>query len=215
MALHDVDKQQHNRSIPRPNSTDEQYQRMAHGTNQIQNSIETARADGLKFYERQIVAKNNGANKAVLGFLDATGKFGFRVAQDNIDVFGATDDQLIFNSDNNLFKIVKSDPIYLNFTASGASSGSLQEEYDHDLGYVPKIIAEANIDEGLTNFSSIVPYVLLPHVFWASDGTALAHFEVAVDETKFYFKVSWRSALPAGDYMNTCYFNLLQETFKS
>jgi len=107
MGLHDIDKQTGGRIAPQPNTNDSVQQRMAQGTTQVQNSSDETETDGLKMLERQIIAVQDGENKAAFGFYGDANKFGFKVAEDGVDVLTATDDQLIFNSEQNVFKIVK------------------------------------------------------------------------------------------------------------
>lgn len=145
MSLHDIDKNNGGRIVPTPNSNDDVMQRMAQGTGQVQNSGEEE-TDGLRFQERQILAVQDGVNKAAFGFYGAANKFGLKVAEDGTDVLEAEDDQLIFNSDQNVFKIVSSgttsitSPSITN-SAVGYYSDSNTVTINHDLGYIPIVLA--------------------------------------------------------------------------
>lgn len=129
MSLHDIDKNNSSRITPILNSADDVAQRMAQGTAQVQNSVEGEDDRGLRTLERQILAVQDGTNKAVMGFYGVDNKFGFKVAEDGVDVLTATDDQLIFNSEQNVFKIISTLTINIpNLPASspGATSSDTQ-----------------------------------------------------------------------------------------
>jgi hypothetical protein len=106
MSLHDISKNDPMRSLPKPNTNDNVTNRLAHGTTQNHNAGEQAIGDGLKFKERQILARQSGTNKAVYGFLESTNEFGLKVAKPGIDVLTAEDIDLIFDSENNVFKVL-------------------------------------------------------------------------------------------------------------
>lgn len=157
MALHDVSKSDDGRKVPRPNANDDIHQRYAHGTVQNQNSQEDPQADGLKFLERQIIAKQGGFNKAAFGFYGAANKFGLKVADDGVDVLTATDDQLIFNSEQNVFKILATDTSTFSIPATTTGS-QLISNLQPDFIPIPWVF--------LTDASSGT-YVPLPHILSA------------------------------------------------
>lgn len=151
MALHDIGRTHGKRLNPAPNSSDKVSNRMAAGTTQNHNAGEEALSDGLKLKERQVLAVQDGQNKAIFGFYGTANKFGLRVAEDGVDVLIATDDQLIFNSEQNVFKIVYVG--FINSAAASASNGGsgagsdLQTvSYAHGLGYTPVVLAYFNVD---------------------------------------------------------------------
>lgn len=152
MSLHDVDKNHSKRMNPKPNSVDEIQQRMAHGTTQNQNSQEVALDDGLKFKERQILAVQDGFEKAIFGFYGDAGKFGLKVAQDGVNVTEATNDQLVFNSEQNTFKIIDSGSTSLDSTnVSNNSSGTRTASIDITslgLSMAPVVVAYAQFGSG-------------------------------------------------------------------
>ena len=148
MSLHDVDKDGINRNNPTPNADDNILDRLAHGTTQNQNSIEEAEADGLKFLERQVIAKQDGVNKAVFGFLDSSNKFGLKVAPDGLDVLTASDDELIFNSEQNVFKIVDTGTTTISVPDPFNTGTTLTETIPHGLGYKPITIVHVQIPPG-------------------------------------------------------------------
>lgn len=68
--------------------------------------------------------------------------FRLKISEDNVDVFTANDDQLVFDSSRNLFKIVDKGTatVSLPFIANG-SSGSGSDNVVHSLGYEPLVLA--------------------------------------------------------------------------
>lgn len=213
MSLHDIDKQEDNRGLPRPNADDQQFQRMAHGTTQNQNSIEEAQADGLKFLERQIIAKDDGVNKALFGFLE-DGTFGLKVAKPGFDVLTASDDDLIFNSAQNVFKIVDSGNIVLpaaSLNTGGANYGfnvGATTSIAHGLSYTPAVIAFVNDGTG--------GFVLMPWEF--QNGTTSGSFSrgtyrIAIDGTNIYgVSEIWGYNVNTSIAASSAKYYLLQET---
>jgi len=214
MSLHDVDKTSSNRITSILNSADDVQQRMAQGTSQVQNAGEEE-SDGLRTLERQIMAVQDGTNKAVFGFYGTANKFGFKVAEDGVDVLTASDDQLLFNSEQNVFKIVK---IGTSATPSATVSKAGTNQYGvatnsttiaHGLGYIPAVIAYAYDNSAST-------YVLLP---WSSqNGVSTNSFTtvtygIAVDDTNVYLSTNlftYNASVTESGW-NVKYY-LLQET---
>lgn len=92
------------------------------------------------------------SNNRIVGFDDAnlmrlllaaTGQdFNFKIAPEGKDVRTATDDELIFNSDRNLFKIVDWGEVPITKPAVlDGQSATTSEQADHDLDYIPLVIA--------------------------------------------------------------------------
>lgn len=212
--LHDIDKTGDNRLNSTPNNDDKVIDRLAHGTTQNQNSGEEAQADGLKFLERQIIAKQDGVNKAVFGFFGEANKFGLKVAEDGVDVLTASDDGLIFNSEQNVFKIVVSS------TAAQSVPSLAQDVTDtltvpHNLGYIPAVIVFLN-GTGSTYLTANRYYPLPQSVSVKVGATYYPGiiYNFNVDSTNIYFTVTNSSAAtPITDIgtANWKYY-LLQET---
>lgn len=217
MTLFDIDKSGDGRSDPKPNENDQQNQRLAQGTTQNQNSVEEAQADGLKFLERQIIAKQDGVNKAVFGFLDSSNKFGLRVAKEGQDVLTASSDGLVFNSEQNTFKIVTTTVLTLpvDFTAhvgSGTETAG-PAQYVHGLGYAPAVLVYQ------TNGTSYFPVTngSLFSVKLDTLGSQIIQTLVTINSTVVSVSMSnkWNtgvnsSDIISGDYMFKIY--VLQET---
>ena len=141
MSLFDISKDDQFRSLPRPNANDLIQNRLAHGTTQNHQAGEEVSPDGLKFRERQLLAQQDGDNKAVFGFLESTNKFGLKVAKAGYDVLTATDSQLIFNSEQNVFKIVQTGTTSVTVPAGYSDSVPYTASVAHGLGVAPAILA--------------------------------------------------------------------------
>lgn len=159
MSLHDIDKSHGRRLNPTPNTNDKMSERPAHGTTQNHNAGEEATADGLKFLERQIVAKQDGYNKAAFGFFGEANRFGLKVAQDGEDVLTADDANLIFNSQQNTFKIAQSGTIDVTGTLNQGTFATV----NHNLGYVPMVIASAHSPNFPGTNAAMLPYIETPY----------------------------------------------------
>lgn len=88
------------------------------------------------------IFKDDAATRRVLLGKGANGFYGLKVSPAGVDVYDATDDQLIFNSGQNVFKIVNADtvPISHSHTANSARSTSVP----HGQSGVPVVVAFAN-----------------------------------------------------------------------
>lgn len=205
MTLFDIDKTGDDRGTPAPNQDDQQDQRMAHGTTQNQNSIDEAQADGLKFLERQVLAKQDGVNKAVYGFFGEANKFGLRVADDGVDVLTATADQLIFNSDQNIFKVVLSGTTSLVYDGNVGTFSTIA----HGQSNIPIVLAYVQFPDN-ANFNPMAgQYVPMP-VYINRTGLPAVQCVQSVDATNIYLRVHDIYAPPNQTY-NFRYY-VLQET---
>lgn len=202
ISLHDIDKNNGGRIVPTPNSNDDVMQRMAQGTGQVQNSGEEE-TDGLRFQERQILAVQDGVNKAAFGFYGAANKFGFKVAEDGTDVLEADDDQLIFNSEQNVFKIKSTDTVILSAPAAGSAYSTYIE---HGLSYVPVVFVYTKQPNDTT-------FTPTPNISFTGAGTLYQRADVFLSTTRLTFQVE-NSASVGGSDLGTWTFKyyILQET---
>ena len=140
-------------------------------------------------------------------FIDASVPV-IKISKAGVDVTTATDDQLTFNSQQNIFKIVKkitgTIPQF-NTTYSGSvTSGGTLLTIPHGLSYTPiaNVFIKAdmvNINTAAVIASSYVPLPIFPahpqslntYVFPATDGSDYAGFSVifGVDATNIYIQV--------------------------
>lgn len=106
MALHDVDKSGDTRTRPQVNASDELANARAHATEGIAyRSEETTTAPRVLTKDDQIIIHDGTTNKALFG-RDAFGEYVVMVAKDGYDVLTTDYANLIFNSGNNIFKII-------------------------------------------------------------------------------------------------------------
>lgn len=132
--LHDVSKNNDNRSLPEPNVDDSLSQRMAHGTTQVQHNAEGTSFDTrLAVQERRIIGVKDGVNKALFGF-DDDANFFFKIAPDGVDVLTAADNELYLNSADNTFKIVDIVEVEHDI-AFGASGGTSFKQYEPEVPF--------------------------------------------------------------------------------
>lgn len=91
----------------------------------------------------QLTINDASNNHVALAGKDSTGAIVFKVAKPGFNAITATNDQLIFNSAQNTFKIVSSATIVIpQVVLSGASIGGVSRyTLTHNLGYAPVVIA--------------------------------------------------------------------------
>lgn len=232
MGLHDVDKDGQDRLSPSLNQNDEVTERYAHGTVQNHNAGAEATSDGLKFLERQIIARQGGANKAVFGFFGEANKFGLKVAEDGVDVLTADDDELLFNSEQNVFKVVQTNThtVSYSFSSHSGSGFTIDNKTDtiaHNLGFVPAIVVFVEYAGGKFPVVNNTPLAGLSggtgFTFGGGTGFAFAvtHASMSVDSTNLYLGISRWGNLGNGAYSAsidaesgslTYRYYLLQET---
>ena len=218
ISLHDIDKQGDNRVSPQPNANDQRSEYLAQGTNQAQNHGAAASADGLKIKERQIIARQGGYNKAAFGFYGTANKFGLKVAKEGYDVLTATDDQLVFNSEQNTFKIVKSVPISLTMSYNNASplTWYATASIPHGLSYAPSYSAYHTIPSAIASGGSLTATNLPnPALVFGSSGTTLRIFALAtvnVGSTNVTLSVQLDGSWSNATYSFSANVYLLQET---
>lgn len=211
MSLIYTDKDNASRSNPSLNVDDNVSDRLAHGTTQAQNSINDVDVDRLSIQERQILAINNNVNKAVFGFLE-DGSFGFKVAPDGTDVLTASDSELIFNSSQNVFKIVAK--LTRDFSISTGGTGAVNSfSLTHDLGYEPLTFGSLNITSssgGPATGISSMPYTLPAINSTVNAGVIAASIVVSQVTTSqvFFTWVLW----PNASIVGTITLYVLQET---
>lgn len=113
---------------------------------QIANSVNSLIRDVEGMQTTQIFKDDAGTRRVLLG-RGANGFYGLKVSEDGIDVFDAADEDLVFNSNNNVFKIVSSGFINspaVTIAAPGAGNFGTDTQYSanvsHGLGYAPIVL---------------------------------------------------------------------------
>lgn len=91
-----------------------------------------AMAKELNKRERVEIFKDDSGTRRVLLGKGLNGFYGLKVSKEGKDVYEASDSELVFNSSQNVFKIITTDTAILLGTAAGAGTSSV----DVDLGSV-------------------------------------------------------------------------------
>lgn len=126
---------------------------------------------------------------------------GFYVTKDGVDVTTNTDsNQFIFNSNQNVFKIVGS----ATFPSIPTTGPTTTTTIAHNLNYIPAVIAYTVVG-GL--------YRLMPHTQMnTADGTISYYAYVSVDNVNLYIVFQYNNGVgPVGSTIPVKYY-LLQET---
>lgn len=146
-------------------------------------------------------------------FANSSGSgYGLKVSKPGYNVQTATSDQLAFNSDQNVFKIVKKVTGSFNMPNTGARQQN-QITITHDMGYVPLIQASvaftANSETGAGTF--LLPYQTIGQTAANPLMFSVANFVVIYNVTSTSVVINygvWVSGNMTGTV--TCY--VLQET---
>lgn len=143
MALHDVDPNTTNRIEPMPQASDQSPTRSSDGTTAITNKQDGSSGAYVSTKDATVKVNDGTDNRVALGLLP-DGTYGMKVSQEGYDVLSAEDDELIFNSSQNVFKIAKivslTIPAYsvtVPAVAGQASTQSTLVNVLHELGYRP------------------------------------------------------------------------------
>lgn len=220
--LHDIDRTGVDRAQPQPNTKDSLpvETRMAHGTHGIQYGVNETPAAYIKQNDARITTYNGQYINVILGqqadgtfnlrFQDSNGigiaQFGgfpdgrtsLRLAPSGIEVSTATADQLLFNSDQNVFKIVHTD-IYDFTLPSGAARSYLNTVfplYDHGLKSAPLVTGSIYL------FNTYI--YQLPYILVQASGTSSVvtdNLSLSSDATSVYLNASYLTDIngnPAG-----------------
>lgn len=102
----------------------------------------------------KIFKDDTGVRRVLLG-KGKNGFYGLKVSQEGIDVYDASDDDLVFNSSQNVFKIVGEATLTTGTVAGTATAGQVSLTVDltaltHGLGYTPAVFGY--IQEGSGNY---------------------------------------------------------------
>jgi hypothetical protein len=154
----------------------------------------------------QVFKDDTGTRRVLLG-RGKNGFYGLKVSQPGVDVYDAEDSQLVFNSQQNVFKIVQ-DPTTVPITAPANTTNTTT--IAHGLSYKPAVVAylEAGIASGART----------PLPTWTAltrdDANGFVMFEtwinVEVDETNIYIRFFNATSGAIGPLNVTIY--LLQES---
>lgn len=182
--------------------------------NQLQNQLN---GGNITQNQQNIIVFDNTTNRVLIGYQAILNAWGLFVSQPGIDVTQATTDQLIFNSNQNVFKIIKIVPIELSFVLNTDGTVSFGEAtLAHGLNFTPAYVAFITIDSvladlsiaGVTNgpnpfliFGDAPTDTLKPELF----------AQVLVDATTVYFSIQ-TTASGGATVNNSAVVYLLQES---
>lgn len=142
--------------------------------------------------------------------------YGLKVSETGVDVFDADDSELIFNSDLNVFKFVKSDTINLVASAGTYARGTTlaSTTIAHGLSTTPAFLLYVKVP----NINSIGSNLLMnaPAFTFVDNGTNYFPGTVAfgaIDSTNLTLKVSniYSSQTLGNDFTWTFKYYLMQE----
>lgn len=158
--------------------------------------------------ERTTVFKDDSGVRRVLLGKGSDNFYGLKVSQEGVDVYDASDDDLVFNSNNNVFKIVATGTVTVNKPASTASAATIVA---HGLGYAP--VGVVYLDDG----STIVAIPFSAHsLAGATAGLCTRTYSFVVDSSDLTITVTapnWAGNTSYTDELNfTVRYYLLQET---
>lgn len=172
MTLIDGDKTTDRRSEPELGAHDviDSGSVKAHATDGIAyRSVDGLRKARVISRDDQIIVHDGSYNKALFG-RDGSGNYVVKVAKDGFDVLTASDGDLIFNSANNLFKIVSSGTISISHNHTSANSAKTTTQA-HGQNGRPIIMAWANnlVAPGVPG----TPSYQMPFLYPAASGANL------------------------------------------
>lgn len=170
-------------------------------------------------YSSRIYYNDQGVPTVLLGLRPNTtpSQRGLYVSQDGVDVTTASDNQLIFNTSQDIFKIAVPPitvPLTLTLATSGVSFGL--NEVAHNLPYIPAYLAFITLDSQFEPLLSISatngpnPYI----VFGDSPSTLIPELiaQVGVDDTNITFTLQTTVHGSPSVVNNFAKVYLLQET---
>lgn len=156
----------------------------------------------------QYFKDDTGTRRVQLG-KGADGFYGLKVSQEGYDVFTASNDQLVFNSDNNTFKIVAQGEVTL--TVPNTANIDTTSSVAHGLSHRPAVIMYATTPINAGGENVAIPW--LP-VVWSAGNTEFfvrgsAYY--VIDDTNIEFHITHDGkGILDGDWIFKYY--LLQET---
>lgn len=151
---------------------------------------------------------SDGSNNRILLGKDSAGNYVSKVSKAGYDAFNATDANLIFNSNQNVFKIIrKVSGSIPAFNTDGTGNGSVTYTVAHGQSFQPivNVFCQAtllNFGSGAFISSSYIPLPISPsgtgNGYWfpMSGGGFYCKAEIAfaVDSTNIYIQASMTSA---------------------
>lgn len=143
---------------------------------------------------------------------------GFFVSQSGINVTSATDSQLIFNSGNDVFKIVKTFTMSLKVVVTVTNNVAYNvTTLPHGLTYSPAYLAYITLDPVVAaDGANTNGQIITPAMVFGTLGSNVSLFSmstVSVNGTTIFFDTQLGGFYPAATYNFSAKVYLLQETF--
>lgn len=149
--------------------------------------------------------------------LDDDGEPIIKISEEGVSVLDADDDQLIFNSNNNLFKIIDTNTDSVTVPNPMSAGQIVTKTIPHNLGFVPSFIVYGNIPTG-GGYVGAGQLTNLPAHLYGSIGSSfgqiVAVMQARADETNLYVDVINPGALSVPNLGTpwTFKYYILQET---
>lgn len=207
MAIHLVDKNSRDRSSPTPNVADKLNPGSQGAIGSLSTVFQTPGAQNparIAFKNNIIISYDeNNVPNAIIGFNADLSTTVIKIAQPGINVLTATDSQLVFNSEQDTFKIIdKGSGEIPSFTTNGSGNGSTILEIPHGQTFEPivDVYVQAqfvNIASSTIVSSSYIPLPILGqtgtnfgYVFFDTDESTIEALNISfgVDETNIYIQ---------------------------
>lgn len=173
-------------------------------------------AGNIQQNQQSIIVFDDSTNRVLIGYQTVLQQWGLFVSKPGVDVTEATADQLVFNSEQDVFKIVSKVPISVSVVAPGAFYG--QTVIPHGLDYTPSFQADqifSNDLQALGSFTSTTNHSN-PALVYGTVSTNLVLFaisELTVDATNVYLTLQMAPSVANGTYTVNGTAYLEQETF--
>lgn len=208
MSIIDNDSNSSARNNPTLNVNDDGGVRKAHNTyGNTLRRVGSAVKQFLSFGQGTIEAKDADGNKSFfIGYDPALStRPVIRVAKDGFDAQTGADSELIFNSEQNVLKIVSfgTTSVSSDDSATGGHIGSTT--ITHDLGFIPIVIAF--VQSG----GSWFPMPAAPAYSVSGTGTVFTQYIFIYSITSFNFVINFNNSAGGNATYNVKYY-LLQET---
>lgn len=196
-------------SLPKPDNIDE-AQRTLNGVVPMTNAPEGANKPYLSTMNGKLTLSDGNNLTAFIGLKNVVGVMSpvVRISKAGFDAETTTDDNLIFNSAQNVFKIISTGTV----TVATSGTGSFSTSVPHSLGFTPAVIAFVTYPSDPPSSRISVPFSLIFSPSGADTAIKIAaHAYVYTTSTSIDFNVSQiGSVFSNGNWRFTYY--LLQET---
>lgn len=158
----------------------------------------------------RIIRDESGVNRVIMGrYPDGT--YGIKVSKPGNDVTTAAGKDLIFNSNQNVLKVVHSGDFVLTHPAGTAS---VTATFAHNLGYVPAVLGFIS-----DNYASGAPvYEQLPRFIAGDTGSILETIKIYVDAINVKAELRTPTSTPQpnpqfqASFTRNIHYYLLQES---